>query len=136
MSEMFLSASSKNSGVGKAPDISKWRVNNVTSMYQMFYASRFDFVDFDISKWNVSSVTDMRYIFESSTIQKLDLSKWELNTALKLRHTPVGTPAEKMFVGCSLLEYLKLPKGLITHMQSNGGEFSAIQVLHGKPVVY
>lgn len=121
MSEMFLSASGKNSGGGKAPDISKWRVNNVTSMYQMFYASRFDFVDFDISKWNVSSVTDMRYIFAGSTIQKLDLSKWELNTALKLRHAPVGTPVEKMFVGCSLLEYLKLPKGLITNMQSNGG---------------
>ena len=120
MHEMFYNAgTSYSAGTAIFPDLSKWKTNNVTDMSGMFESCYgFAFSNFDVSKWNVSKVTNMSRMFSGASVRKLDLSKWEINSAIKnLKYASGFT--QDMF-RMNYLEYLKTPSGLTTKVELNG----------------
>ena len=61
----------------------------ITSMYSMFYSSKFNG---DISDWEVGNVTDMGFMFYGSEFNG-DISGWDVGNV---------TDMEFMFYGCPL----------------------------------
>ena len=71
------------------PDISRWDVSNVKSMYCMFYdCKKFNC---DISQWDVSNVENMGNTFYNCTNFNCDISKWNVSNV---------TYMQFMFSGC------------------------------------
>jgi len=68
------------------PDISKWNVSSVTSMWRVFTFSDFNG---DIGKWNVGKVTSFSGMFYNSHFNR-DISDW---------YTASGKDFEYMFAG-------------------------------------
>ena len=59
-------------------DLTKWNINNVTNMSNLFYNCRTLSSLPDISKWNTNNVTNMSYLFShcKSLSSLPDISKW------------------------------------------------------------
>ena len=86
-------------------DVAKWDTSNVTSLRGAF-AGNTEMVELDISEWDVRKCTNFTQMFQGRgsnsmdmKIKKLDLSKWEPISAVRLGH---------MFYGCAQLTELDL----------------------------
>ena len=89
-------------------------------MSEMFKGCyRFKRTKFDVSKWSVSKVTNMSQMFYCLYVEKLDLSKWELNSAIK--NAKYETSATKNMLRSNHgLKCLKTPFGLTIKVNQNG----------------
>jgi surface protein len=80
-------------------DVSKWKVDKVTSAEYMFSGCK-NLTVIDTSKWVANSLHSVRYMFYGcSLIEKLDISGF---------NTKNVTYINNMFDGCSKLKELKL----------------------------
>ncbi|GAW98464.1 BspA family leucine-rich repeat surface protein [Secundilactobacillus mixtipabuli] len=74
-------------------DVSNFDTSHVTNMNSMFERAGRDApvnpedpLVLDVSNWNVDNVTDFWGMFDQSTVQKLDLSKWNMKRATNTSH--------------------------------------------------
>ncbi len=89
----------------KTIDVARWDTSNVTTMHGTFNACT-GLEELDISNWDVRKVTNFTMMFQGKgsnamdmKIKKLDVSKWEPNSAERIGH---------MFYGCAQLTELDL----------------------------
>ena len=122
MSFMFSNAKSAT------PDVLHWNTSKVTNMKEMFSGAKSSIPDVD--DWDVSKVTDMQYMFKNTSISRVRLSKWKLNSEiLNNADKSIG-----MFTGCDELEYLKTPAGLRTTIGGTNKNFKIVKLKKGSPV--
>ena len=122
MSFMFSNAKSAT------PDVLHWNTSKVTNMKEMFSGAKSSIPDVD--DWDVSKVTDMQYMFKNTSISRVRLSKWKLNSEiLNNADKSIG-----MFTGCDELEYLKTPAGLRTTIGGTNKDFKIVKLKKGSPV--
>ena len=110
------------------PDVLHWNTSGVTNMKDMFNGAKCAIPDVD--DWDVSKVTDMQYMFKNTSISRVRLSKWKLNSEiLNNADKSIG-----MFTGCDELEYLKTPAGLRTTIGGTNKNFKIVKLKKGSPV--
>ena len=110
------------------PDVLHWNTSGVTNMKDMFNGAKCAIPDVD--DWDVSKVTDMQYMFKNTSISRVRLSKWKLNSEiLNNADKSIG-----MFTGCDKLEYLKTPAGLKTTIDNTNKNFKIMKLKKGSPV--
>ena len=77
------------------PDISKWNTGNIKSLNRLFYKCESLVSLPDISKWNTKNIKSMNGLFEESNLKIIpDISKWNTENLINISN---------MFFGCSLL---------------------------------
>ena len=110
------------------PDVLHWNTSGVTNMKDMFNGAKCAIPDVD--DWDVSKVTDMQYMFKNTSISRVRLSKWKLDSEiLNNADKSIG-----MFTGCDELEYLKTPAGLRTTIGGTNKNFKIVKLKKGSPV--
>ena len=110
------------------PDVLHWNTSGVTNMKNMFNGAKCAIPDVD--DWDVSKVTDMQYMFKNTSISRVRLSKWKLNSEiLNNADKSIG-----MFTGCDELEYLKTSAGLRTTIGGTNKNFKIVKLKKGSPV--
>ena len=110
------------------PDVLHWNTSKVTNMKEMFSGAKSSIPDVD--DWDVSKVTDMQYMFKNTSISRVRLSKWKLDSEiLNNADKSIG-----MFTGCDELEYLKTPAGLRTTIGGTNKNFKIVKLKKGSPV--
>lgn len=62
-------------------DLSSWDTSQLTSLEKMFYRTK-GLKHLDVSGWDVSNVTNVQYMFNSTDLEELDLSDWNITDKL------------------------------------------------------
>ena len=99
----------------KVDGIENLDTSNVTTMYKMFYNTRFDLDSLDLSSWDVSSVISMHQMFSYCNIKYLDLSNW---------NTYNMSDMFCMFFNCNKLEYLDVSNWNMSNVEDANSMFS------------
>ena len=71
----------KCSSLKSLPNISKWKIDNITNANGLFYGCSSLISIPDISNWKTDNVVNMGYLFAScsSLLSLPDISKWNVN---------------------------------------------------------